>query len=793
MKDFFISYTGADRQWAEWIAWHLEDAGYTTIIQAWDFHAGGNFVLQMQRALEKTERTIVVLSSHYLEKIYTQPEWAAVFALDPTGEKGLLIPVRIETCERKGLHRAMVYIDVVDLNKEEAQQRLLQLIEQTVKQKRLKPDNEPKFPGSADRSLEKEPRFPGTLPPVWNVSYHRNPNFTGREKILTELQERFESGSAKQVIHGLGGVGKSQIAAEYIYRNSFNYAVVWWIRAEEGSSLIADYTALAKALHLPEKDAEEQEVIIQAVQRWLNTHNEWLLIFDNTRDAESIVNYLPQSSSGHVLITSRNPYWTTIGTPLNIDVWNRDESITFLKKRTGQNDVENANTLADVLGDLPLALEQSAAFIETTQKRFEEYLILLNSRRKELWEREQQPTDYPRTVATTWAMAFDAVQDITLAKDLLLFCSIAAPDDIPKSLLRKALEYTVSHCSDTVVIDSFELDDAVKTLCSYSLIKSNFDTFSIHRLIQAVTKDRLSNEKTAHFRHIMLKVLSKRFPDEVFNAPSRWPACEQIMPHAEKLAEEVANDGEQGKEMAILLNKMGLYQYSRALFSKAEPLIRRALEIEEKLFGPDHQKVTLPLNNLGITLSARGKHADAELLHQRALEIKEKLFGPDHPETAYSFHNLADSLRMQGKYAKAEKLYRQALDIWEKQLGSDHRVVAWCLNNLGITLSVQGKHADAKALCKRALKIQEKLLGPDHPDIVRTLQSLVFLLKAEGKDANAEALFQRALQICEKAYGKSHPFTINLRDKHTQLQKNTDNIGWLGFLGIDSIKKWLTI
>ena len=113
-KDFFISYNKADKAWAEWIAWELEEAKYKVILQDWDFHAGSNFVLEMQRAAELSDHTIAVLSSDYLTALYTQPEWAAAFAQDPTGEKGTLIPVRVKKCELKGLLKPIIYIDLLD-------------------------------------------------------------------------------------------------------------------------------------------------------------------------------------------------------------------------------------------------------------------------------------------------------------------------------------------------------------------------------------------------------------------------------------------------------------------------------------------------------------------------------------------------------------------------------------------------------------------------------------------------------------------------------------------------------
>ena len=144
-KDFFISYTAANQQWAEWIAWTLEDAGYTTVIQAWDFLAGNNFVLEMHKALVGAERTIEVLSPAYLRAVFATPEWTAVFAQDPTGEQGLLLPVRIEECDLQGLHRAITYTDLVGRTKEEARAALLAGVSRI----RAKPTTPPPFPSSS--------------------------------------------------------------------------------------------------------------------------------------------------------------------------------------------------------------------------------------------------------------------------------------------------------------------------------------------------------------------------------------------------------------------------------------------------------------------------------------------------------------------------------------------------------------------------------------------------------------------------------------------------------------------
>jgi hypothetical protein len=154
-RDFFISYNRHDKDWAEWIAWQLENAGYTTYLQAWDFRPGGNFVADMQEAAEKSERTIAVLSETYLTSPFTKSEWSVAFARDPEGKQGLLLPIKGRKCDPKGLLTSIVYIDLMGLAGEQAAERLLAGINRG----RDKPLVPPVFPGTLERA---EPPFPGT-------------------------------------------------------------------------------------------------------------------------------------------------------------------------------------------------------------------------------------------------------------------------------------------------------------------------------------------------------------------------------------------------------------------------------------------------------------------------------------------------------------------------------------------------------------------------------------------------------------------------------------------------------
>jgi hypothetical protein len=228
------------------------------VLQAWDFHAGENFVANMHRTLEETIRTVAVLSPAYCASTYCQQEWTA--ALAKAGQDGAdrLLPVRIADFTPPGLFAPIAYIDLAGVEESEARGHLLAGVKRT----RPKPETTPPFPGSYARAVVEKPRFPGALPNVWNLP-HRNPHFTGREELIEKLHRNLTAGTATALtqtaaIHGLGGVGKSQLAIEYAYRFKDDYDVGWWLRAEDPVLLAGDCTTLARALDLPEKDAREQ-------------------------------------------------------------------------------------------------------------------------------------------------------------------------------------------------------------------------------------------------------------------------------------------------------------------------------------------------------------------------------------------------------------------------------------------------------------------------------------------------------------------------------------------------------
>ena len=756
MKDFFISYNQADRQWAEWIAWQLEEAGYTTVIQAWDFRPGGNFVVDMQRAAVEAKRTIAVLSPDYLASRFTQPEWAAAFAQDPTGENGLLLPVRVRECDLKGLLPQIVYIDFVGINDEDAARDALL---NGVKRERAKPDIAPSFPPSASvkRSVIKRPRFPGALPDIRNITHQRNPNFVGRDTLLDQIRKTLtaEKAAALTAIHGLGGVGKTQLATEYAFRHAADYQIVWWIKSEETATLAADYAALAEKLDLPQKHEREQPVIVAAVREWLNHNAGWLLIFDNARQAQDVRDYLPQSRAGHVLITSRDPNWSRVAHPFEVKVLPREDSVKFLLQRTGKNDEAAARALADDLGDLPLALEQAGAYIEATGESLADYRQMFQISWQALMQ-EGKPDDYPDTVAVTWKLSFDKAQaESPASAELMHLCAFLAPDDIPLPILRDGTKHLPPVLAEAMA-EKLAFNKAIAALRRYSLMERNDDRLSVHRLVQAVERDWLPEDERRKWAEAAVCVVNDAFPLGSEDVQT-WSVCARLLPHAETVAEYGERLQLAPEATGQLLNQAGIYFCGLGQYAEAKQALERALRIDETAFGPDHPNVLREIANLSGVLKALGDLQGAYQYCKRALQIAIAAFDFNHPKVAICYNNMGLVLQDLRDFQGAHRCFEHALRIDEAAFGLDHPEVAKDTNNMGLVLQDLRDFQGARQCFERALRINEAAFGPVHPGVTSVVNNLGLLLQDLRDFQGARQCFERVLQADKVIFGSDHP------------------------------------
>jgi tetratricopeptide (TPR) repeat protein len=652
------------------------------------------------------------------------------------------------------------------------------------------------------------------LPPIFSLPHPRNPSFTGREAILAAAREALlEGGPAAltQAITGLGGVGKTQLALEYAYRHRGSYDVVWWVRSEEPAQLASDYAGLAAPLDLPEKGLADQTAIIRAVRSWLAVHPAWLLIFDNAPTAQAIYDYLPRGGAGHVLVTSRDHAWGAVARPVEVSEFSRHESVEFLRRRTGQE--VGAAELAEALGDLPLALEHAAAYVEATGGTLLGYVDHFRTRRKELWKRAESPLGYHATITTTWALSMDRVRtECPAAADLLVLCAFLAPDDIPLSLLRDGawLLALVSSSLSQVEGDSLILDDALTAFRRYSLATVEEEALSVHRLVQAVTQDRLPEEERRSWAARACCFVDTLFPYED-DEPTTWAPGVRLLPHAmaaaqhaEELSVALAEAGHLLNEVGLCLSREGALELARltleralaigeqvygpehpntatrlgnlalvlqnqGCLEKARELTTLALEMDEKTYGPEHTNVAIRLNNLGLVLMELKNLEEARECIARALAIDERVYGPGHPAVAVDSGNLGSVLKDMGDLEGARECFERALAVMAAFYDSEHPNLATALNQLGCVLQDLRELGEARKLIACALAIDEKVYGADHPEVAIDLNNLGGVLRDFGEREGARACLERALNIFQARFGEAHPKTKLVREEMERL------------------------
>src|SRR6266516_4254940 len=771
-KDFFISYHSADRLWAEWIVWQLEEEGYSVILQTGDAQLERSFVQEMLNTGNKAAHTIVVLSPDYLNSLYTQTEWTDALRRDPTSEQGILLPVHVRECRDKlrGLLPFIAYIDLVGLDEQQSREVLLSAVRRIHGQSGVTPD----LTGVTEHVVMEQPRFPGDFPFIWNVPYPRNPFFTGREELLTYLHDKLTSDTfmaltQAQAISGLGGIGKTQIAIEDNYRYRNNYQAVFWVTADSRERLVSDFLGIAHSLNLPEKDAQDQREIVQAVKRWLREHIDWLLIFDNADDIAMIVDFIPAAVKGHVLLTTRTQTFARIARGIPVETMTLEEGALFLLRRahliepdavldTASNiDFKGAMQIANMMGGLPLALDQAAAYIEEVGCSIHDYLMLYQKHRKDLLSMRGLPApDHPEPVTTTWALSFEMVERADpAAAELLRFCAFLSPDTIAEEIITQGA-YELGPVLQVLADNPLAMDDAIAELRKYSLMSRNPQnkTLAVHRLVQADLRDAMDQETQRQWTRRAVIAVNLVFPEVKFE---NWRLCQRYLPQAQSCADLIDQWEMTIPEAVRLLRRAGFYLRERAQYSQAEALLLHALTIAERTFGPDHIQVAQTLNNLARLYVAQGKYTETEGLYKQALNIQEKVLGLEHPDTALTLYNLASLFQDEGRYEEAKALYQQALSIQENVLGAEHPDTAITLHNLASLFQAEGRYEEAEALYQRALNIQEKVLGAEHPDVASSLDSLENLYVTKGKYEEAEALYQQALNIQEKVLGAEHP------------------------------------
>ena len=567
----------------------------------------------------------------------------------------------------------------------------------------------------------------------WLMPISENHFFTGREGILHQLQDilHFRQAAA---LTGLGGMGKTQIAAHYAYSHRNEYRAVLWCLADSVASLNLGLAAMARILDLPEKEATEQKIVIAAVKQWLATYSHWLLILDNVDEVKIVgeLTALAKDETRHILLTARAKATEPFAQSVVVQEMSWDEGRDFLLRRAVDKprneygkvcdypilDKWDASKLVSTLGALPLALDQAGAYIRETQCGLAGYLALYQTHGHALLQERGMllsDQDHPEPVAITWLLSFEKIAaENPMAIEILRLCAFLHPDRMPEEIFQ---------------YDILALNEALKVILKYSFVKrdSKNKILMVHRLVQMILRHEMDEALLRGWAEKAVRAVNSVFPNP--KDVSNWLSCERLLPCARTGVELIKKWELEFEEAGHLLNEIGYYLDDKAEYEQAKPLYERALAICEKVFGKEHPNVATSLNGLALLYKTQGDYEQAKPLYERALAIYEKVFGKEHPDVATSLNNLALLYYSQGDYEQAKPLYERALAIREKVFGKEHPDVATSLNNLAGLYDFQGDYEQAKPLYERALKIMNQFFKPDHPNVRTVSENYASLLE----------------------------------------------------------------
>ena len=653
-----------------------------------------------------------------------------------------------------------------------------------------------------------------TVPPeVWGNVPQRNKNFTGRDELLDDLRRRVTNRTTALVphaLHGLGGVGKTQLAIEYAYRYASEYQVVWWISADQTALVRSNIAALAPRLGItglvPNRVEEAVAAVLDTLRRGV-PYSRWLLVFDNADQPELIRSFMP-AGPGDIIITSRNRGWAQVVDALEVNVFTRDESKDFLNRRVPPITAADADRLAEEFGDLPLGLEQAGAWLVQTAMTVEAYLNLLKKEGSRILGENPAPADYPVPVAAAWSLSVARLREQTpAAMELLQCCAFFGAAPVSLELLERG-RYVLASSLQKTLNDPIYFGRAIRALGRYALIKidNNRRTLEVHRIIQRLIRDELAENtwfRLRHEVHMLLAASDPGDPDEIQN----WPKYSDLLlhvgpsevvecrtPEVRRLAQNVVRylyitgdysgalasadkaltrwitDSDTGKDdpYVLIMTRLKI-QVLQALarYEEAYTLSGTVLKRMREVLSADHEETLILMNCHCIDLWARGDFAASVEFTEATLERHIEVFGNDHPRTLAALNNYAEALELSGSYAAATEIQKQ---LYEEKLvvygRDDHPRVLFTLDALARTTLAEGRYAQALDLAGRAYdgylgQVRVRVLAESHPWVLQQAVDLSSARRAMGDFSGALALGEEAYGRYQRAYlSADHPRTL---------------------------------
>jgi tetratricopeptide (TPR) repeat protein len=611
-------------------------------------------------------------------------------------------------------------------------------------------------------ATESRPRYPGDEPGISNLQA-RNGRFTGRENDLRELRNRLSARGSVVIsalpvaLQGMGGIGKTQLALEYAHRFKASYDVTWWISAGRVAFVDTQLGDLGRQMGVGVGAAPDAaRAVLEALSRADSPRRRWLLIYDNAEDIEKVNEFMP-SGGGHVIITSRNSAWADRTDTMQIDVFKRQESMDHFFRRVAEISVEEARRLAERLGDLPIAVAASAAWLADTGFGVADYIQQIEQRGLSaipLPGDDNAGQDQVASLQAVWDLSLSLLQERSPgAYRLLQVCSVMDPsiglDLIYSEQLAEFLkEY------DPDVTEQPVRGKLVQALNRLALVRvermerrpgeRSGGRITIHRLVQDAVRERMDDELLDKTRHQVHLVLAGNRPSRDADDPDSWPTLRLLWPHLE------ASDavGCEDESVRRLLDERIRYlwvmgDFARGLDRAVQTEARWVERLGELEVGTaeytvlKRQLLHLRFNKANI-LRSLGQFQESRALDASVLEEQRELVGPQHPHTLATAGSLAGDLRSLGQYNDALERDEATHKAWRDVFGDENPRTLMALNNVATSYRLIGDFRRALELDELAYLGRQNLLGDRHP---QTLQSAGHI----GRDLREAGEYQRSV------------------------------------------------
>lgn len=512
----------------------------------------------------------------------------------------------------------------------------------------------------------------------------------------------------------------------------------------------------------------------EIVSEWLNEHGRWLFVFDNADDVDlffgpavvagqqkQMHEYLPRCEDGTTIITTRDK---RVGyrladreDPITVPPMNISDAGALLRSKTTHDegpvrDLTRDSELLEVLGNLPLAITQAAAFITENNMTVAEYLDVFATNQSEVEDLlseelgdHRRYSDSGSSIMNTLKLSFDQiVKQKPLAADLLSFMAFLDRNGIPRSLLKRDNVRSVDFVSALGALQAFSLIGAEKGGAS----------FEMHRLVQLSMQRWLRNSR-ARWQDEVMKVMSEKFP---LGDYSNWKECETLSPHAQMAITYPNQSDASAVQRAKILHNLARFDGEQSRYELAEERYTEVVAIREKVLGIGDPDTLKSMSYLGEVLFREGKYSKAEPILRRVIAESEKLFGPQSEATLYNTGLLAEVVQGEGQFAEAEKLFRKALEGEGEALGDVYALKI--ADSLGAVLRDEKKFEESEMWIRKSLVGREKLLGLTHLETLRSVNHLALLLSMMGRLEEAELAARRAVAGSEMAMGRDHHLTF---------------------------------